>query len=153
MDIPTRTESIDSIADRFRQQYGSLPDWHTVSRDKGILYREDDRFVVPVSGIFNNSQYFIGVPKNAGTFWGEFSRAHEFGHILLGHFNCSEPEEIKEVEANHFARRVVGEDTAVMLFSEFFDLAFRVIQSPRAVYITLFGTPTVYRDYLAEILK
>lgn len=94
-----RIPFIEDISNRFRENYlrdGRI-DWRVAASEEGILYFEDERAVIPFC-IHNPKAIFVqpyGIMHSS--VYCDVNRAHEFGHILLGHddsnlFGCSDDE-------------------------------------------------------------
>jgi len=145
-----KQEYIDSVVDRFREQYGVQPDWQRLADDKSIKYVADNRFVVPISGELKAGVFFIGVQENSGTPYGEWSRTHELGHILLGHVNSALPIAVYEEEANYFAQKVIGKEFDLASF--FSQTIFDFLRHPVVSLEAAFGPRRFYEYHVEKVL-
>ncbi|HLC71021.1 MAG TPA: hypothetical protein VJI32_03385 [Candidatus Nanoarchaeia archaeon] len=157
MDLPReRQEYIDSVVEGLQEKYGVSPDWQRLAEDESIQYVVDNRFVVPISGEYKAGLIFIGVPENAGTPWGEWSRAHEFGHTLLGHFSSlfieDSPltEEIYEEEADYFAQKFTGKK--LDLASYFSQTIVNFSMHPLISLVAAFLPRQAYNNHVETVL-
>lgn len=146
-----RQDHIDSLVDRLRQDYGVPPDWQRVAVDNKIQYVIDDRFVVPVSGKTDADQLFVAVQDDFRTPAGKWFRAHEFGHLLLGHPDSSLSMPLREQEADYFAKRIIGSE--LDMASAYAQTVLNVLMHPIMSLVAAFGPRQVYNSYALSILK
>ncbi len=82
--------------------------WPKLAKDQQIILIEDSRILQPHTGkIKLLERYYIATLPCIYDASFEFALAHEFGHILLEHFNLKPSPEI-EAEANLFAKLTTG---------------------------------------------
>jgi hypothetical protein len=146
--LPGRRRLIEQIAKSVRDNYsdnlGEI-EWEKLAKDRKIIIWEDER--VFVAQTYPVKDYrVVCVSPYCKVFCGIDNKAHEFGHILLGH-NSKMGKEQRETEADYFSLSLFG------LLPEnhsFFYDNFGLFKHPIAFYHSLFGNFPSYALRLAK---
>jgi len=104
-----RKEMVEYVSRDFFDKYYDINgvDWKNAAKGEDIYLFEDKKVIVPfchtsLRAVFVQP-YSLIFPKK----YSEFSRAHEFGHVLLNHKGGHVY--TKEDEANYFSYCILGE--------------------------------------------
>lgn len=123
--LESRRGEIDSLVSSLRVNYdvSTVGGLEQVTKDYGIRLMRTRRVLIDFTTYEEKRYIFIGLsPFRKVTIYG---LAHELGHSLIDQTNI--PDSIKEVEADYFARSLVGSVHGALVFATAY---YRMVANP-----------------------